>query len=75
MDARLRESFLRELMILQSCPIDHQSNREKEAEQQQQQQQQLQHEQSQCLHKYREVDLLFFDKSGWSNSIWIVCCL
>lgn len=56
MDARLRESFLRELMILQSPPIDRQSNKE---ETEQQQEQQLKQEQP-----HREVKLLLFDESG-----------
>jgi hypothetical protein len=54
MDARLRESFLRELMILQS---------RKTPQQQQQQQQHRQQQQQQDLQQC-QVDLLLFDESG-----------
>jgi hypothetical protein len=76
MDARLRESFLRELMILQSAPIDQQPNKEKESVgtgQQEQQQQEVQ----QSLHKHREVDLLLFDESGLTgrtlSGLFVAC--
>lgn len=59
MDARLRESFLRELMILQSASINQQPNREEESTSVETEEQR-----QQSVHKHREVELLLFDESG-----------